>query len=113
MVKVIKEQPNYAVSETGRVFSIKPNGLVELKKDISNGYPRVNLNGKKYYVANLVANAFIPQQDVNLKIFYIDGDKENCNVENLIWLNNSDIQFFSHYTVEYRRYLAEQMRGRA
>jgi len=104
---VIKQIPfakEYAVSDEGEVYSLRNQKLEELKKDISNGYPRVKLNGKKYYVAALVAERFLPiQPDSNYKIFYVDGNKLNCNKENLVWLDQSDIQRYSQYTVEYRR----------
>ena len=103
MIKQIKTHPNYAVSDKGNVYRITENGLVELRKDISNGYARVQLNGTNYYVATLVAESFLePKLDERQKIFYIDGDRSNCNVENLMWLSKSEIQRYSTYTIEYR-----------
>lgn len=104
-IKQIPDHPDYCVSDTGRVFSIKPNGLVELQKDISNKYPRVQMNGEKYYVSSLVAAAYLkpPDENSNYKIFFIDGDKTNCSVDNLCWLSPSDVQRYSQYTTEYRR----------
>lgn len=110
MIKIIRNHPTYAVSNFGDVYSITDNGLVELKKDISTGYPRVKLDGKKEYVSNLVAQEFMKEPEANQKIFYIDGDKTNCCVENLIYLTPSEIQFNSHYTIEYR---TKNLRGRA
>ena len=104
MIKQIPEHPSYGVSDSGHVYSITPSGLVELKKDISNGYPRVKLDGQKIYVSNLVANQFLkPPKSENLKLFYIDGDKNNCAIDNLTWLSQSEIKRYSQYTVEYRR----------
>lgn len=104
IIKQISEYPQYAVSDTGNVFSLQSGVLNELKKDISNGYPRVKLNGKKLYVANLVAETFLgPPINPEYKIFYIDGNKQNCEVGNLVWLSQSDIQFNSQYTVAYRK----------
>ena len=97
MIKVIRNHPTYAVSNFGDVYSITDN-------------PRVKLDGKKEYVSNLVAQEFMKEPEANQKIFYIDGDKTNCCVENLIYLTPSEIQFNSHYTIEYRQ---QNLRGRA
>jgi hypothetical protein len=103
-IKQILGHPDYCVSDTGKVFSIKPNGLVELQKDISNKYPRVQMDGEKFYVSSIVAATYLsPPKDTKQKIFFIDGDKTNCSVDNLCWLSPSDVQRYSQYTVEYRR----------
>ena len=106
MIKQIKEHPDYAVSNRGNVYRITENGLSELKKDISNGYARVQLNRQNRYVADLVAEYFMqPPENPNYKLFYVDGDRTNCSPSNLKWLSESDIKRYSQYTVEYRREL--------
>lgn len=103
-IKQIHGHPNYGVSDTGSVFAIKDKGLKELGKDISTGYPRVTLDSHKYYVSTLVASCFLDSpKEENQKIFLIDGNKLNCDVNNLVWLSPSEIQRYSQYTVEYRR----------
>lgn len=103
IIKRIPYQPSYAISDTGIVYAIKPSGLKELKPDISNGYSRVELCGKKYYVSSLVADLFLPPKpNDSYRIFYCDGDRTNCSKENLRWLTKSEIQLYSQYTVEYR-----------
>ena len=105
-IKQIPGHPNYGVSDTGSVFAIKDKGLKELEKDISTGYPRVTLDGQKYYVSTLVASCFLdPPNESNKKIFLKDGNKLNCDVNNLVWLSPSEVQIYSRYTVEYRRKL--------
>ena len=49
MIKQIREHPKYAVDDNGNVYIINSDGLLELKKDISNGYARVKLDGEKVY----------------------------------------------------------------
>ena len=97
------EHPNYAVSDTGMVFAYHPDGLIPLKIDISNGYPRVKLDGKKEYVSRLVANEFLekPEPD-KTKLFFLDNNTKNCCAKNLVWLTPSEVQKFSQYTIEYR-----------
>lgn len=112
MIKQIPYQPAYAISDDGRVYSVSKAGLKELRKDISNGYARVKLSGKKYYVACLVADAFMrPQPDYNFHLFYINGDTTDCSVENLTWLSQSDIKRYSQYTIEYRREMLKERRA--
>lgn len=104
MIKQIPEHPNYAVSAWGNVYKITPTGLKEIKWDVSNGYPRVKLDNRNEYVSMLVAECYKePQARCEQKLFYIDGDPKNCTADNLVWLNPSEIQRFSAYTVEYRR----------
>lgn len=104
MIKQIKHHPEYAVSDSGNVFKIAEDGLRELKKDISNGYARVQLNRRNYYVADLVAEYFLqPRPNPNYKLFYVDGNRSNCAKRNLRWMSKSDIQRYSQYTVEYRQ----------
>ena len=102
--RVIDNHPNYVVTDTGEIFSNTDTGLKELKQDISNGYPRVKLDGEKIYVASVVAETFLdPPSNPNQKIFHIDGNKLNCDKSNLIWLSQSEIQRYSQYTIEYRK----------
>ncbi len=110
MIKVIPNHPNYAASENGIIYSLQTGVLTELKRDMSTGYPRVTLDGQKKYVANLVADCFMTKPEPKQKIFYIDGDTSNCSLANLVWLSPSEIQFNSHYTIEYRQ---QTLKGRA
>ena len=104
MERPIKGHPDYKVTDKGEVISTKWNKVRVLRQDTSTGYPRVNIDGKKRYVADLVAEHFLNKPlNPDYKIFYIDGDTENLEVDNLVWLSPSKIQELSHYTVEYRK----------
>lgn len=98
----IKNHPNYVVTDEGEVYRKEKYGYHKLKPDWSNGYARVDLDGKKEYVGNLLLDAFDPTDNPNYKVFYIDGDKTNIRLENLVWLSPSDIQLYSQYRIEYR-----------
>ena len=113
MYRVISNHPNYVVTETGRVYRILTDGCYsELLPDVSNGYFRYDLDGKKEYAGRLVLEAFDPVDDPSLKVFYIDGIKTNCHIDNLVWLTPSEVQRYSSYTIEYRVQLLRGLRGR-
>lgn len=105
MQREIEGHPDYAITDYGEVISSKGHeSLRVLIPDISNGYPRVTLDGERRYVADLVAEAFLIKPVGNrYKIFYIDGDKTNCDVHNLKYLTESEIKICSQYSVEYRK----------
>lgn len=109
----ILKHPRYYVNENGEVFRLHSGSWNQLKPDISNDYPRVDLDGVKEYVARLVLEAFDPQPEPCMRVFYIDGDHLNTKLSNLVWLTPSEIQLFSQYTVEYREYLLyNRLKGR-
>lgn len=109
--KVIPKHPNYIVYENGYVARILTPGVYStLIPDLSNGYPRVELDGKKEYISKLVLETFDPQPDKRLKVFHIDGDRMNCKLNNLVWLTPSEVQLYSSYTVEYRRKIFGRVR---
>lgn len=111
MRKQIERHPKYCVNEEGAVFRIHENDSYSLlTPDLSTGYARVDLDGRKEYIARLVLETFDPTDDETLKVFYIDGDKMNYRLSNLCWLSASDIQLYSAYTVEYRKRLFEERR---
>lgn len=104
MVKEIVGHPDYSVTDKGKIVSHKGRYPVALKPDYSNGYARITIDGERHYLADLVAEYFLPKPErPDYKVFFIDGDKTNCCVENLTWLSSSDIKRYSQYTVEYRR----------
>ena len=68
----------------------------------SDGYHKVDLysNGKRTSVRvhRLVAEAFIPNPNELPQINHIDGNKENNNVKNLEWVNNSQNMIHAYRT---------------
>lgn len=110
MMGVVRNHPNYSVSDEGVVYRKERSGYFKLKPDYSNGYARVDLDGKKEYIGRLVLETFDPPIDISYRVFYIDGDKTNNCLSNLIWLSPSDVQLYSTYTLEYR---LESLRGRS
>lgn len=95
--KVIKDFPNYEVSNLGQVRNIKTGRTLKPYVNLGGGkgYYKVRLTSapyqtKQFFVHRLVAEAFIPKEkeeytDVN----HIDEDRLNNNVDNLQWCTRS------------------------
>lgn len=98
----IPKHPNYYIDEFGRIM----RNDYYLVPDTSNGYKRVDIDGRKEMVARLVLETFRPTSNQSLKVFYIDGNPMNCRLDNLVWLTASEVQLYSSYTVQYRKELA-------
>lgn len=88
----------YEVSNYGRVKSLPHHtrGVVEWRKgrilrngSTKNGFEFVSLskNGIQttLYIANLVAEAFIPNKEGHNKVTHIDRDTHNNRADNLMW----------------------------
>lgn len=105
MFKQIERHPNYSIDIFGNVYRHVFGRLLlkPLQPDYSNGYARVDLDGVKESIGRLVLETFDPPRDLSQRVFYIDGDTRNNNLDNLVWLTPSEIQLYSQYTVEYRR----------
>ena len=106
--KVIKENPNYIVSNMGNVKSLNyrrtgREKILKLKID-KNGYQIVGLwkNGIKkiYSVHRLVAQAFIPNPNNLPQVNHKDENKQNNCVENLEWC---DAKYNNNYGTRTKR----------
>lgn len=86
--KEISNHPNYIVTKAGDVISKKSKK--KLQPDMSNGYPRVQLDGEKHYISYLVADAFIPHSVAETRVVYNDGNSNNTRVSNLKWESEFD-----------------------
>ena len=79
----------YSVSTKGRVRNIK-TGRILVAKDNGNGYLKVNLKRKNYYIHRLTALAFIPNPDNLPEVDHVDECKKNNDVSNLRWVSKSE-----------------------
>lgn len=83
--RAVAAQPKYEVSNKGRVRRITTGRILKQRLQ-SNGYPRVNLNGKDtYLVHRLVAVAFLKPDPARPTVNHLNGKKlDNCDT-NLVW----------------------------
>ena len=92
--KDIKSNPDYQISNEGRVWSKKSNRYMKLQKDAC-GYLRVQLymgNGKARTekVHRLVAIAFIDNPDNLPEVNHINHQRDDNRVENLEWVSHKE-----------------------
>lgn len=91
----IEEFPIYAVSTFGNIVNLKTD-MMRSSSMTAQGLAKMTLvRDGRYYtrsVAVLVANAFLPRDELYLRneaIFdtpiNLDGDRMNCRVDNLMW----------------------------
>ena len=88
----IKDNWNYFISNKGRVktyYGFYP----KITFDKGAGYYRVVLNGKKYYLHRLLAEAFIPNPENKPFVDHIDGDRKNNALSNLRWCTHAENQW--------------------
>ena len=90
--RVIKEHPNYSVSNLGNVMNNKTNKI--MKMCLKGGYYNVSLvnetGQKTIKVHRLVAFAFIENPENKSDVNHEDKNKLNNNISNLTWMTRKE-----------------------
>lgn len=92
MYKLIEKTGNaYEVNQEGAIRNVRTKRFVRSYISL-NGALICNLKNKRCRVARLVAEAFVPNPDPENKtiVGFKDGDRENTNADNLIWLTPAE-----------------------
>lgn len=94
-MKVIKDYPDYSITENGEIYSNKYKETRKLKNHYTpQGYLRIGLckNGKQkhFLVHDLVALTYIPNPDNKPFVNHKDEDKTNNRVDNLEWCTSKE-----------------------
>lgn len=77
-------EDRYAVSDRGRVRSLRTKKILKLDVSEANKYPRVRLGrGRSRYVHQLVATTFIGERPAGMYVLHRNDDAEDNAVENL------------------------------
>ena len=107
--KIIKDFPNYEVSNLGNVRNIKTGKILKPGID-SHGYYRLSLcrNGNEYkkLIHKLIAEYFIANPYNKQCVDHIDNDRLNNNINNLRWAsyqeNNMNSKLSSKNSSNYK-----------
>ena len=77
----IPNHPDYEINNYGDIRYCDTEIMVRLT--VNRGYFRVRLDGKRYYVHQLMMLSFYPDEQNGHYIKHIDGDKSNNCLSNL------------------------------
>lgn len=92
MVDIKGYENKYAITEDGRVYSIRYKRYLKPVK--CGKYHQVALSSDgvyhMFYIHRLVAEAYIPNPNNELEVDHIDGNTHNNCVDNLEWVSREE-----------------------
>ena len=85
---ITKNKSSYYISNYGRIKADTNKGISILKTHLANGYERVFILGKMYFIHRLVATYFIENTNINeyTQVNHKDNNTLNNKVSNLEWV---------------------------
>lgn len=92
--KIIKQNPNYSISEKGEVRNNRDGTTKKQYSNAKTGYLTVDLwknnTRKKVTIHHLLAEAFIPNPENKPTVDHKDGNRQNNDLSNLRWATYSE-----------------------
>lgn len=89
-MRIIPEYPNYGVTRSGRVWSIRRRKFLKPQSN-GRGYWYVSLGRQgREYIHRLVAKLYLGAPEEGLEVDHIDGDSSNNSLQNLRYLGRSE-----------------------
>ena len=95
--RVIQKCPDYEINRRGEVRRIADGKQVKSKvqKNIYGAYVRAALYDRDgtcipIQIHREVALAFVPNPEGKPYVHHLDGDKGNCNADNLAWVTGKE-----------------------
>lgn len=88
--KEVRNHPGYEVSNIGEVRNKKTGKILRQSLNSPNGYMRVGIDRKHYYVHRLVADSFYDGDHLKMDVNHIDGNKLNNELPNLEWVTRKE-----------------------
>lgn len=86
----IKDHPNYEVNNHGQVRNKRTDKILKPQLNREGGYLRVSIEGTRYYVHRLVADAFFDGEHSKIDVNHIDGNHQNNDLTNLEWCSRKE-----------------------
>lgn len=103
----LEDCPNYEVNRSGQIRYIKSGKVLKTERK-SNGTVYIGLVDSSHQfvllpVDEIVASTFLPKPDVNynIRLQHLDGDTNNCCVDNLTWVEDDMVEkeYYSSHSV--------------
>lgn len=93
--KSFEEYPNYAFSNMGRAFAFSDMKLMNPCKSTKDGLFCLKLRYKgksrKTNLSRIIGELFVPNENKKPLVCFLDGDSNNINSENLVWLTQKEL----------------------
>ena len=103
----LEDYPKYEVNRSGQIRNTKTGNLLSIqRKPTGLKYASIHNdhgNNIRIHIDETVAKAFLPKidNDSNTVLLHLDGDKNNCCVDNLAWVedDNAEKVYYSSHNV--------------